>query len=270
MNVNLKGIATNLANSIKDNAPIVYTIVEIMGVVTTGYLSARAAVASFIDIRDKEKEIGREMTSTEKVKLCWKNFIPPVISGAVTSGASIMSKQHLLKGQAGLATICGATVEGAREYQDKIVNLIGDEKEKEVHKELEKNQVVNFMRNTDFRAINMNDGKEQFIDGFSKRPFRSTVVDIRKIENHINSTMLRRNGPFDEDSQLTLNDYYREYENPVELGDLPAGQRLGFDRSHLLEIDISGHDIEGFGTIYYVNYQVYNLDNMKPMNSFLA
>lgn len=72
------------------------TVVSVGGTIISNILSTRAGAKSARMIDAKELEIGRPLTRTEKLKLCWANHITSVATAGVSCvGAGYSHNQHV-------------------------------------------------------------------------------------------------------------------------------------------------------------------------------
>lgn len=72
------------------------TAVSIGGTIASNILSTKAGAKSAREIDAKEIELGRVMTTGEKVKLCWTNHVAPVATAAVSCvGAGYSHNEHV-------------------------------------------------------------------------------------------------------------------------------------------------------------------------------
>ena len=80
-----------------DNAPIILGIKAGVGIVTTAALASHATAKSVKEIEEKEMRTGLTLTTKEKVKLCWKNYIPATIEGVSSLGCAFGSNYLYIK-----------------------------------------------------------------------------------------------------------------------------------------------------------------------------
>ena len=72
------------------------TAVSIGGTIVSNILSTKAGAKSAREIDAKQEELGRPLTTKEKVKLCWQNHIAPTATAAVSCvGAGYSHNQHV-------------------------------------------------------------------------------------------------------------------------------------------------------------------------------
>lgn len=72
------------------------TVVSVGGTIISNILSTRAGAQSARAIDSKEAELGRPLSTKEKIKLCWKNHIAPTATaGLACAGAGYSHNQHV-------------------------------------------------------------------------------------------------------------------------------------------------------------------------------
>lgn len=195
--------AKGLRTSVIKHSPELLIGIGVSGMVTTTVLAVRATpkALALIEQRAEEEECRIEdLSNLEKMKSCWKCYIPAVVTG-VTSVACIIGANSVnARRNAALAAAYTLSDSALREYQDAVVETIGEEKEKVVRekvaeKHLKKNPDINT------EAIITNRGETLCFDSLSGRYFYSDPESIREAVNNLNETMLN-------DIYVSLNEFY--------------------------------------------------------------
>lgn len=200
-----------------------------------GGVMAVGATKNALAAIDAEKEkLGKEkLTVIETVKVTWKYYIPAVIAG--TTGAVCIIKGYSInaKRTAALATALSITDNAYREYRDKVVEVIGTEKEQEV---LDK--VAQDTKKPDIcdagvvpyrggEVVVTSDDSQLCYDTAFGRYFMSSKNRIKAAENEINRRLLS-------EDRVSLNEFYDELGlPPVDMGD-----ELGWSASRDGFVDI--------------------------------
>lgn len=98
------------------------TAVSVGGTIISNILSTRAGAQSARAIDSKEAELGRPLSTKEKIKLCWKNHIAPTATaGLACAGAGYSHNQHVkdfnkvATAYAGVKKLYDSTQKAARE-----------------------------------------------------------------------------------------------------------------------------------------------------------
>lgn len=199
------------------HSPEILTGIGIAGMITTVVLAVKATPKA-MELIDSEKRDDTPLTTTEVVKVAWKPYIPAAISGTVSIACLIGANSVNAKRNAALATAYKLSEAALSEYKDKVVEVIGEKKEKVVREKiaedrLEKNPVNN-------SQIFMTDkGNTLFLEPISGQYFRSDIEIVKKTINELNESML--NDPF---GYLSVNDLY----DALGLEQTSTGDDLGW------------------------------------------
>lgn len=177
---------------VQNNSPAILTAVGVAGVVATAITTSKATTkAEKIWSQERyTRSINRTttdpevvLTRTEKTKLSWKVWIPPISVAAVTCGAIIGAQYVNTKRMAALAAGYYALESKHEEYKDKVRELIGDKKVAQVEESTYKDMV----RRGKVGGIDVWPGDVPCIDALTGRPFSSNMEALRKAENDINA-----------------------------------------------------------------------------------
>lgn len=169
--------------------------------------------------------VHESLTKPEIVKTVWKCYIPAVISGVASIACLLGSHSVNAKRNAALATAYKLSETALNEYREKVVEEIGEEKEKVIRdkvaqKHLDEKPV------SKSEVIVTGTGKQLCYDGISGRYFESDIQTIRAAVNKINETMVY-------EMYAALNDFYNE----IGLSNTDMGDELGWNLDDgLLEI----------------------------------
>lgn len=135
------------------------------------------------------RAVSEKLTKPEIVKIVWKCYIPAAISGAASIACLLGSHSVNAKRNAALATAYKLSETALNEYREKVVEEIGEEKEKVIRdkvaqKHLDEKPV------SKSEVIVTGTGKQLCYDGISGRYFESDIQTIRAAVNKINETMV--------------------------------------------------------------------------------
>jgi hypothetical protein len=219
--VNIGAIVKRAQKATADNAPTVLTALGVTGLVTTAVLTGRASFkAAEVMAVNHHKLVDNEFEPLpvfEKVKIVfpdvWKYYVPAVGTGAVTI-ACIVSANHISTRRAAvLASAYSIAQEGFQEYKVKVLEKIGEKKEKEVRDEIAQDRVT---KNPPAEVYVINEGEVLCMDMHSGRYFKSTLENIKAAQNKINHRI--RN-----DNYASLTDFWdfiglRKTDNSDEIG----------------------------------------------------
>ena len=196
--MNLRSYLKRLEQLTVDNSPTILTGLATFGVVTTAYLSGKAAVkAEYILMNDGVPE-----TTRERLELTWKCYIPPVAAGVVTVGA-IIGAQHINNRRAAaMATAFTIAERGYEQYREKVIDRLGEDKELEVRDEVAKERLKENPL-SDTTVIVGKGGTHLCYDAFSGRYFESSMETIKQAELTVGYQILH-------DGYASVSDLYYE------------------------------------------------------------
>lgn len=217
----------SVRTSVVKHSPEILTGFGIAGMVTTTVLAVKATPKALRLIEDARYEKGSALTKGEKVKAAWKCYIPAAITCAVSTSCLIGASSVSLRRNAALATAYKLSESALVEYRDKVVETIGEKKEKVVREKVAEEQVERNPVSKNEVYITTK-GDTLFMDPLSKRYFKSDFEVIRKAENELNARMLHNIFGY-----VSVNDFYDE----IGLERTETGDMLGWNVNELIKID---------------------------------
>ena len=228
---------TNLATITKDirkfaskRSPEILTGIGIAGMITTTILAVRATPKALELIEEqKEEESVDELSSFEVVKVAWKPYIPAMVTCVASTACLIGASSVNTKRNAALATAYKLSETALSEYRDKVVETIGEKKERIVRDKVAEERVKKNPVSKNEVIITGN-GKTLCFDPISGRYFMSSIETIKKAENTLNKQMLH-----DISGYVSLNEFYDE----LGLDHTSVGNDLGWNTNQLIDIDFS-------------------------------
>ena len=157
----------------------ILTCVGGAGVITTAVLAVKATPKALTSIDHAEEAKGEKLTKLEIVKVAGPVYIPAVVSGLGTLvcifGANALNKRQ----QAALISAYAFLDNAHKEYKKKVIDLYGEEADKEVKTQIAKDKY-------ETANIVLDDDKKLFFDDFSGRYFESTSANVIRAEYEIN------------------------------------------------------------------------------------
>ena len=228
---------TNLATITKDirkfaskRSPEILTGIGIAGMITTTILAVRATPKALELIEEqKEEESVDELSSLEVVKVAWKPYIPAMVTCIVSTACLIGASSVNTKRNAALATAYKLSETALSEYRDKVVETIGEKKERIVRDKVAEERVKKNPVSKN-EVIVTGNGKTLCFDPISGRYFMCSIETIKKAENTLNKQMLH-----DISGYVSLNEFYDE----LGLDHTSVGNDLGWNTNQLIDIDFS-------------------------------
>jgi hypothetical protein len=230
--VKIKRVIRSLGNTLDANSPAILTGVGVAGVLSTVALAIKGTFSAAYVIFEEENLRGQEqylpLTQREKLELVWKFYIPTAASSVLTIAAIIGSNHISMRRNAALLSLYSVADQALKEYQDKVVEMIGQKKEEKIRDEIAKDKLDN--NPLDGREVIITGkGTCLFYDTLSGRYFRSDLETVRRIQNDFNELLFN-------DMFLPLNDLY----DMLGLENTDMGRRAGWDvQNGKLEIQFS-------------------------------
>jgi hypothetical protein len=200
------------------HTPELLTGFGIAGMITTTILAVKATPKALALIeKEKERQWVDELRPVDVVKTTWKCYLPATILGAASVGCLVGSSAVSLKRNAVLATAYKLSETALTEYKDKVVETIGEKKEKLVREAVAEDKVKQTpVKNNE--VIVTGKGKTLCLEPTSMRHFESDAETIRRAVNELNRRMR-------DEMYISLNEFY--YELGLEGTDL--GDMMGWN-----------------------------------------
>lgn len=161
-----------------------------------------------------------ELSPKEVFKVSWKYYIPTAVAAAVGAGCIIKSDSIHQKRNAALAAAYALSDSALQEYQKKVVEMVGEDKAKEIRSEINNDTLRCTSADPD-TVTNTGKGTDLFFDKLTSRYFLSNRNAIIEATNNLNWEMTR--GGF---GYVSLNEFYDSI--GLESAD-PLGDALGWN-----------------------------------------
>lgn len=170
------------------HSPEILTGIGIAGMLTTTVLAVQATPKALKLIETEEYERKEYLTVPEKVKIAWKPYIPAAITGVASTVCLIGSCKVSTRRVAALTTAYKISETALSEYKEKVIETIGDKKEKVVREKIAKDKIEkNPISKTE--VIMTGNGEVQFYEPLSGRYFKSDINRVDKAINELNYQM---------------------------------------------------------------------------------
>lgn len=244
--VNFSLIFKSAKNAIIKHSPEILTGMGIAGMITAGVLAVRATPKAMTLIEEKKQsEKTEKFSSIETVKTAWTCYIPAVLTAGASAACLIGASSVNLKRNAALAAAYTLSESTLKEYQEKVIETIGEKKEQTVHDAIAKDKLEQHPV-SGREIIITGSGDTLCYDVAFDRYFRSDIEKLRKIENNLNRQMR-------DEGYISLNDFYIE----VGLKPIPIGESLGWniDRGYM-ELHFSSQLTDDGRPCLVINYTV--------------
>lgn len=201
------------------HSPEILTGIGIAGMITTTVLAVKATPKALKEIEEyKKEEKVDEISPVEVVKVAWKPYIPAAVTGVFSVTCLIGANSVNAKRNAALATAYKISETALAEYRDKVVETVGEKKERSIRDAVNKDKLEKHPVATS-EVIITEKGNTLCYDIHSDRYFRS---DIDKIKRAINKLNYRMTSGME--MCISLNEFYDE----IGLPHTSVGDELGW------------------------------------------
>lgn len=245
-------------NAASKHSPEILTGIGIAGMITTVVLAVKATPKALTLIEEEKRRKSQDakevsLKRVEVVKAAWKPYVPSAIMGTLSVACLIGASSVNLRRNAALATAYNLSKTALADYKEKVVEVVGEEKEKEVREKVSEKKLKE-MPSPPNEIIITGDGDVRFFDPLTGRPFWSNIEKVKSSVNELNKEMLH-----DMFGYISVNDFYDELGlDHVEV----IGEDLGWNLNNGL-IDIEFHskitdDGKPCVVLYYANPPIYN------------
>lgn len=169
-----------------EHSPEILAGFGIAGMLTVTVLAVSATPKALRLIEKAKEEKGvDELTKAETVKAAWKPYIPAAITCVLSTGCLIGSVNVSARRNAALATAYQLSSTALSEYKEKVVETIGEKKEKDIREKIAQDKVDRKPVNTS-EVIVAGVGGVLFLEPVSMRYFTSDIETIRRVVNNLN------------------------------------------------------------------------------------
>ena len=202
-------------------SPGILTGIGIAGMIGATFMAVKATPKALylIETKKEESEV-EELTPVETIKTCWKCYIPATLTTVLSAACLIGASTVSAKRNAALATAYSISEAALREYQEKVVEVIGEKKEKAVRDAVAKDQIERDPVTKSEVVIIDSNSNTLCYEPLSGRYFKSTIDKIKKAEIKLDRQMIQ-------EMYVSLNDFYWE----IGLDETDLGDKMGWNLS---------------------------------------
>lgn len=166
----------------------IFTGISIIGTGATAVISAMDTSRAVRKIDAKELETGEELDWKEKVKLCWKDYIPTGLTVLGTDAASIASNRVSAKTITDLSASYAMLENLYERHKKKTREVVGDKKEQAIREEIAKEEVKQYFSTMKIPP-QRDPNDDLWMDGYSGIIFWSNIDKLRRIEAKLQDMM---------------------------------------------------------------------------------
>ena len=219
MNGKLTNVVNKTRNFLSKHSPEILVGIGVTGMVTSTVLAVKATPKALILLEQAKEDKGDALTTIETIKVAWKPYIPAALLSVASISCIIGASAVNTKRNTALATAYAISERSLLTYRDKVIETIGEKKEKEIKDKVAQDAVDN-KPVSNSQVIITTKGNTLCMDSISRRYFRSDLDNVKKIVNELNREMLTQN-------YVSLNEFYYA----LGLDGIKSGSRLGWNVS---------------------------------------
>lgn len=188
---------------VSKRSPEILMGIGITGMLTTTVLAVKATPKALMLIEKEQRDRREELSVPEKIKTCWKCYIPATTTCVFSIACLLGSSSVNTRRNAALATAYKISETVLSEYRDKVVETVGEKKEQSIRDKVSKERI-------DKKPVSKSEviitkrGDTLCYDTISGRYFKSDIERIKKAENDLNKRMLSG------DMYVSLSEFYDE------------------------------------------------------------
>lgn len=214
----MTGFIKSVRAAVSHHSPEILTGIGIAGMITTTVLAVKATPKA-LKLIEKEKEERKtdELKPVDTVKATWKCYIPAAVTGVASVTCIIGASSVNARRNAALATAYKLSETALIDYKEKVVETIGEKKEKVVRDAIAADKVKNNPVEKQGIVVTGR-GKTLCYDPYSGRYFESDVELLKKAANEMNRRMFT-------EMYMSLNEFYSE----INLEEIAVGHDIGWN-----------------------------------------
>lgn len=239
-------LAKNLAGRISENSPTILTGLAVAGVISTTVLAVKVTPKALQLIEQEGDRLGYVPTAKDILRVSWRVYIPPIAVATATIGCIVGANQVSMRRNAALAGLYAITDRAFQEYQTKVVETMGANRELKVRDEIAADRIKAHPPGPN-EIIFTGKGDVLCYDSLTGRYFKSSVEHIRQTMNEVNKNLMS-------EMFIPLNEFFYE----LGLGYTDLGNELGWSiEKGLIDIQFSTQLSENKEPCLVLNYSVF-------------
>lgn len=235
--MNVKSLLRSAGEIIQRNSPYILTGLGCAGVVTTAVMTGRATIKATHIVDNEFREAddehivhtknGARLSWKRTIQVAWKCYIPPFLMSAASIACIIGAQSVNTKRHAALAGLYSLTESTLKDYQEKVVETLGEKKEQKIRDEVAQKRLDDNPASKN-EIIMTGKGETLCYDTISGRYFKSDIEKLRRIQNDMNHDLMGV-------MWVPLNDLYFA----MGLSGIKIGEDIGWTVDELIDFRFS-------------------------------
>lgn len=254
--MSFRSTMSKLGLMIKNNSPEILAGISMVGVATT-------AVIAHNDTLRAEEIIYEEGINPsdwkEVLKATWKCYMSTGLAVATTCGCILGSLKSSTNQKKVYSAAYLSSQAFIREYQKRVIEKLGERKEREVRDETvkaianDKAPAANFLTDSK-EAILTGHGHTLFFNPITGEYFRSDINHIKTIQNEINKYLISGYDSVFDENYIRLS---------LGLPTIPLGDGRGVDLDHMLEFTFAPELMDTGEVRVVLDYHMWPLTELR-------
>lgn len=195
-----------MRTGISKNSPAILTATGIVLGISACVTAVRAtpkALRLIDEAAEIKEENGEAFTKRDIFMAAWKPYVPSVIIGGLSITCLIGANSINFRRNVALATACNLSKDALIDYKRRVVEEIGEEKERVIQKKANEDRAKRVVKKEPAKTIVIGTGDYRCVDVISNYPFSSNKNKIEAAVNKLNRSMTY-------DMYVSLSDLYDE------------------------------------------------------------
>lgn len=219
---NVKPVVRSARQKLKREAPMIATGLAVTSATISVFMAAKGGIKAQKIISQMEKE---EITKKEVFKATWHCFLPSALFLTVSVYSIIYLNKLDARRLASVTSLYALSEKAFTEYKEKVEEKLSKEEHEKIISEISQEKVKS---NPPKETVVLVGNDVLFMDSYSGRYFTSTVENVRKAMNDVNS------GIFDS-MYASLTDFYDE----LGLEPTAISDDVGWNVDNMLDVKFS-------------------------------
>lgn len=232
--LNVKETLKTWVNAASKYSPEILTGLGTSGLILGTVLAVKATPKAQVLIEEKKVEKAKdELTQLETVQAAWTAYIPTVVVDTVSLVCIFGASTVNFRRNAALSAAYSLLETSSREFQEKVVETVGEKKAEEIQDAVAKDQLKK-SRSGNQKVIVTQHGTTPCVEPISGNCFYTDIEHVRKCFNILNKDVQRV-------GYTSLNDLFYNLGLPeIGIPNCDIGNELGWgERDGLVDVRFS-------------------------------